>query len=329
MSNNFEFDAFLSYSTKDKAGVHALAKRLKNDGVRIWLDTWVIKPGDSIPFKIQQGIDQSRTLLMCLSPHYFKSEWSKTEHLSLLFRDPNNTQRRFIPILIADCELPNIIARFLYIDWRNRSNETYDKLLATCREREVEQLESAPTIGSSTQELLVLEGHTNCVYFVAITPDSRTAVSGSEDRTLKVWDLDTGQCRATFEGHTGDVVGVAITPNGKTAVSGSQDHTLKVWDLDTGQCRATFEGHTGGVYGIAITPDSRTAVSGSQDHTLKVWDLDTGHCRVIIEGHTDAVNLVAITPDARLLYQGLRITPSGMDLATRHCRVIFARHTLQ
>ena len=60
-----EYDVFLSYSSKDKEKVHTLAERLKADGLRVWLDAWAIRPGDSIPLKIQQGLEQSRTLLMC------------------------------------------------------------------------------------------------------------------------------------------------------------------------------------------------------------------------------------------------------------------------
>ena len=90
---------------------------------------------------------------------------------------------------------------------------------------------------------------------------------------MKVWDLATGKCRATFEGHTDCAWSVAITPDGKTIVSGSDDNTLKVWDLATGKCRATFKGHTGGIYGVAVTSDGKTIVSGSSDKTLKVWDL--------------------------------------------------------
>jgi hypothetical protein len=100
MSTTFDYDVFLSYSRKDEEVVHDLAERLKNDGVRVWLDAWVIQPGDSIPLKIQQGIEQSRTLLMCMSPHYFESEWGKLEHYSLLFQHPANTQYRLIPGLI-------------------------------------------------------------------------------------------------------------------------------------------------------------------------------------------------------------------------------------
>ena len=118
----FEYDVFLSYSSKDKKTVHALAKRLKKDGLGVWLDAWVIQPGDPIGLKIQHGVEKSRTLLMCMSPAYFESEWGKLEHHSLPFRDPTNAQRRFIPLLIEDCAPPDIIAQFAHIDWRTISD---------------------------------------------------------------------------------------------------------------------------------------------------------------------------------------------------------------
>jgi hypothetical protein len=187
MSTTFDYDVFLSYSTKDKEVVHDLAERLKNDGVRVWLDVWVIQPGDSIPLKIQHGIEQSRTLLMCMSPHYFESEWGKLEHYSLLFRDPTNTQRRFIPVLIADCEPPDIIAQFLYIDWLKPSDTSYKKLLNTCCLSDIQLQATATSTQLARPEPMVLRGHKDKVLFVAITPDNKTAISTSVDQTLKVW----------------------------------------------------------------------------------------------------------------------------------------------
>lgn len=134
----FKYDAFLSYSSKDKSIVHALAKRLRQDGLRVWLDVWVIKPGDSIPLKIQQGLEKSHILVMCMSQAYFKSEWGKMEHYTILFRDPVNTQSRLIPLLIADCTRPDIIAHLAYIDWRTCSDKEYEKLLASCLEKSSE-----------------------------------------------------------------------------------------------------------------------------------------------------------------------------------------------
>ena len=67
-----------------------------------------------------------------------------------------------------------------------------------------------------------------------MTPDGRLAVSGSEDRTVKVWDLMSGTERATLAGHTGSVDAVAMAPDGRLAVSGSEDRTLRIWDLKRG-----------------------------------------------------------------------------------------------
>jgi WD40 repeat protein len=327
MSTPFEYDVFLSYSNKDKDVVHDLAERLSNDGVRVWLDVWVIQPGDSIPLKIQQGIEQSRTLLMCMSPHYFESEWGKLESLSLLFRDPTNTQRRFIPILIADCERPDIIAQFAYIDWKTPTNKAYKKLQESSRIRDIQSLEPAQS-QKFELECVTLKGHESTVYFLAVTPDGKRVISGSEDSTLKVWDLATGHCLATFEGHTDAVIGVALTPDGKRLISGSEDNTLKVWDLAAGYCLATFEGHTDAVIGVALTPDGKRLISGSEDNTLKVWDLATGQCLATFEGHTDAVVGVALTPDNKRVISGSADdTLKVWDLATGQCLATFEGHT--
>lgn len=130
----FEYDVFLSYSHKDESIVHALANRLKQDGLRVWLDKWEIKPGDLIPLKIQRGLEKSHTLLMCMSPNYFDSEWGNMEHLTVLFRNPTNTQRRLIPLLITDCTPPDTIAQFAYIDWRMCSDDAYNDILDSCIE---------------------------------------------------------------------------------------------------------------------------------------------------------------------------------------------------
>jgi hypothetical protein len=81
MSSDFKYGVFLSYSSKDTQIVHALAERLKQDGLRVWLDAWAIQSGDSIPLKIQQGLKNSRTLPMCMSPAYFSPNWGNVRAL--------------------------------------------------------------------------------------------------------------------------------------------------------------------------------------------------------------------------------------------------------
>jgi WD40 repeat protein len=135
---------------------------------------------------------------------------------------------------------------------------------------------------------------------VAVTPDGRWIVSASWDKTLKVWDLETGRELRTLEGHSGPVSRVAVSPDGRWAVSASADNTLKVWDLETGRELRTLEGHSGVVFGVAVSPDGRRVASASEDHTLKVWDLETGALLALFECD-DPARCCAFTSDHKLV----------------------------
>src|ERR1044071_9367573 len=86
--DDFNYDVFLCHSSKDKAVVRPLAERLRADGLRVWLDDWELKPGDNIPFKIEEGLEHSRILLLCMSAHAFGSDWAFLESQTFRFRDP-------------------------------------------------------------------------------------------------------------------------------------------------------------------------------------------------------------------------------------------------
>jgi WD40 repeat protein len=148
---------------------------------------------------------------------------------------------------------------------------------------------------------------------VKVAPDGHRAISWSEDKTLRVWDLDHGTELATLKGHKGDIYSVAITPDGHRAISGSNDSTLKVWDLKHGTKLATLwnEFHLfydiyAVVDAVAVTPDGRRAVSGSSDDILNVWDLKRGTKLATLKGHEGIVDTVAVTPDGRRAVSGAR-----------------------
>ena len=120
MSADFKFDVFLSHSAKDKAVVRELAARLQQDGVRVWLDAEQIMPVDSIPAKIEAGLEHSRVLVLCMSANVFGSDWAQLEagmcgRRNLRFRDPLSKDRRFIPLRLDDAFLrlfrPSAFAR--------------------------------------------------------------------------------------------------------------------------------------------------------------------------------------------------------------------------
>jgi WD40 repeat protein len=149
-----------------------------------------------------------------------------------------------------------------------------------------------------------LEGHADWVNAVAVTPDGSRAISGSDDRTLKVWDLESGRAVQTLEGHARGVNAVAVTPDGSLAISGSYDGTLKVWELESGRAVQTLEGHADWVSAVSVTPDGSLAISGSDDGTLKVWELESGRAVQTLEGHAGPVWAVAVTPDGSLAISG-------------------------
>jgi hypothetical protein len=99
-------------------------------------------------------------------------------------------------------------------------------------------------------------------------------LSGSYDDTLRLWDVNTGDCLRTFEGHTNAVTSVNLSGDGRYVLSGSDDKTLRLWDVETGECLRTFEGHTGNVTSVCLSSDSCYALSGSYDKTIRLWQLD-------------------------------------------------------
>jgi hypothetical protein len=111
---------------------------------------------------------------------------------------------------------------------------------------------------------------------VAYSPDGKRIVSGSGDKTLKVWDAQTGQEVLSLKGHTFNVTSVAFSPDAKRIVSGSWDQTLKLWDALTGQQILSLMGHTDSVTSVAYSPDGQR-ISG-KDHSGKMltWDAVTG-----------------------------------------------------
>jgi hypothetical protein len=132
MPHDQQFDVFLSHSSKDKPVVRDLAARLKQDGLRVWFDEWEIGLGDSIPSKIEAGLENSRILVFCMSASALGSDWAILEQQTVRFRDPLNRHRRFIPVRLDNAPIKGTLAQFKYVDWRVPGDEVYRALLAAC-----------------------------------------------------------------------------------------------------------------------------------------------------------------------------------------------------
>ncbi|MFN7928321.1 MAG: TIR domain-containing protein [Blastocatellia bacterium] len=344
MSKDLQYDVFLSHNSKDKPRVRQLAERLRDAGLRVWFDEWCIQVGDIIAFKVDEGLEQSRVLLLCLSENALGSGWVTLERSTAIHRDPSNAGRRFIPLLLSDCEMPDTLRRYKYVDWREEAEAAFGELLAACRaEAEVvtdvskpqpekpsrlqripkpkPKKESAQPKPKPKREqppeqavpLAVLErkltGHKDWVTSLAVSPDGTWAASGSEDKTIKIWDLETGQCRATLKGHGDRVMSVAITPDGKRILSASFDKTVRVWDAGSGREVAKLKGHTGEVWSVVALHDNAHALSGGWDKTLRLWKLASGKCLKPIKCGADGADDVfssAVNPAGTRALSGHR-----------------------
>ena len=164
-----------------------------------------------------------------------------------------------------------------------------------------------------------LRGHAAGVSSVDFSPDGRRMLSGSEDKTVKVWDTATGREILTLRGHRGLVLSVAFSPDGQRILtaggewgSGEKLGEAKVWDTATGQLLLDFEGHRYCVWAAAFSPDGQRIVTGAGDWAYgpgeaKVWDARTGDEIFTLKTHAKTVRGVSFSPDGR------RIVTSGED----------------
>lgn len=180
-------------------------------------------------------------------------------------------------------------------------------LLSACRARGSRPMIlplRATLMPPGTGEIRRFDGHEGAVVTVSVMADGRRAVSGSDDGTVRLWDLETGEEMYRFDGHAGGVTAVAMTADGRRAVSGSFDRTVRLWDLESGREIRCFEGHRGGITAIAVTADGRRAVSGSFDRSVRLWNLESFGEISYFEGHTRFVRAVAVTADGRRAVTG-------------------------
>jgi WD40 repeat protein len=132
---------------------------------------------------------------------------------------------------------------------------------------------------------------------VAFSPDGKQVVSGSFDKTVRLWDTATGAALQTLTGHWGSVRSVVFSPDGKQVVSGSGDWTVRLWDAVTGAELQTLKGHSDSVRLVGFSPDGKQVVSASDDETVRLWDAMTGEVLQTLEGHSDSTGSVAFWPD--------------------------------
>lgn len=138
-----------------------------------------------------------------------------------------------------------------------------------------------------------LRGHTGFVGRIAWSPDGRILASPSDDATIRLWDIETGDCLRTLEGHQAGVWTAAFDPNGRTLASGGRDHQLKLWEVPSGKSLGSVGEHPDDVNGIAFNPSAQTLASACGDSNVRLWDVASDRLLYIFKGHLNDVVDVA------------------------------------
>jgi WD40 repeat protein len=207
--------------------------------------------------------------------------------------EPMHRSRNLSLILVGLLVLLAAVAVLTLIIFRH-NGKTDSKATNAVADKQQQQIDSS----SGTWVLKsTLTGHTEEVVAVAFSPDDKTIASGSVDRSVRLWDAETGALKKIVTGHTDSVSSVAFSGDSKTVISGSSDGTIYLWNAQSGELENRLKEDSGDIVALAVSPDGKTLLSGSKDKTVKLWDTQTGALKLTLTGHKSRVSDVAFSPD--------------------------------
>ncbi|CEI70942.1 unnamed protein product [Fusarium venenatum] len=147
--------------------------------------------------------------------------------------------------------------------------------------------------------LLTLEGHSKSVRSVVFSHDSKKVASGSNDKTIRIWDAETGQCERLLKGHSGDISSVVFSHDLKNVAITSYEESIWIWNAEMGKCKRVLKGHSDDISSVVFLYDSKKVASGSYDETIRIWDAETGICERVLKGYNSWVRSVVFSYNSK------------------------------
>ncbi|MTD95107.1 protein kinase [Hyphomicrobium sp. xq] len=155
--------------------------------------------------------------------------------------------------------------------------------------------------------LQVLDGHENAVQALAYSPQQLLLASGSADKTVRLWSLDTLAMKRAYKGQRDFITSVGFSQNGKLLGAGALDGRIQIWSVLSSRRLRTLTGHRGRVADVAFAPSGEELASAGEDGTVRLWDLRRGRILRALTGHIGGATSVAFSPT------GEQIASAGVD----------------
>jgi WD40 repeat protein len=162
-----------------------------------------------------------------------------------------------------------------------------------------------------------LEGHTEIVQSVAVSPDGSRVAGVGLNGLVIVWDAASGQELIRFQAHDEHAFSVTFSPDGKQIATASEDKTAKIWNAESGEELFTLRGHSDAVNAVTFSPDGRFIATASADTTVKIWDSASRETLLTLSGHAPAPRSTSLHPggviDIAFNHDGTRLASGGAD----------------
>jgi WD40 repeat protein len=265
-----------------------------------------------------RALDQNNPSILLKEGEAFLDEYALGDEIRELGIDAHREFAAFATVFIEVAKRSRTPAEVL----TNQQIGSLHKRIENIQQR----LERLPTLEGIGTEMARLAAQ-DWIHSVALSSDGQTLASGSYDQTVKLWDIESGQCLNTLQGHTNWVRSVTFSPDGRTLASGSSDNTVRLWDVKSGQCLNTFDGHINVVLSVALSPDGRTLASSSGDDTVRLWDIKNGQCLNILQSHSSLLWSVAFSPNGKMLASSIDSTVRLWDVQSGQCLNTFQGDT--
>ncbi|XP_020597009.1 autophagy-related protein 16 [Phalaenopsis equestris] len=270
--------------------------------------------------EVTQAREENSKLRECLDGKTKALDLAVSENQSLKVQLEDVMQK----LREAEAESKNLIDRWMLEKMKdaeklNEVNALYEEMMQQLKVSSIEQLARQQVDGVVRQREAghddvesvvpstckhVVHCHDGVCGSILFEHNSNRLITGGQDRTVKVWDANTGTLTNTFRGSIGSILDIAITHDNKFVIGASSSNNLCVWESSSGRIRHTLTGHTDKVCSVdAMRYSGRNAVSAAYDHTIKVWDLQKGYCSQTIISMSNC-NAVAYSSDGLTICSG-------------------------